>query len=119
MASVKFIEHNGKRILYIDLANSDMEILAMVVKETKALISKQPLQSVLTLTDVSGVRVHGMISKVAKEFTEHNKPYVKASAIIGLDEPRSNDFRQVMQYSQRDFKFFPNAQEAIAWLITQ
>ena len=119
MAGVKFIEHNGKKILYVDLAESDLEILAMVVEETQALISKQPLNSVLTLTDVSGIRVHGMISKVAKQFTEYNRPFVKAGAIIGLDHPRTNDFKQIMQYSKRDFKICETAQEAIEWLSAQ
>jgi hypothetical protein len=119
MAGVKFIEHEGKRILYIDLANSDLEILAMIVKETQVLISKQPLQSVLSLTDVTGIRVHGMITRVAKQFTEFNRAYVKASAIIGLDQARMFDFKQVMRYSQRDFKFFATAGEAKDWLITQ
>ena len=119
MAGVKFVEYKEKKILVIDLALSDLEEIVKVIRETKSLISKEPPASVLTLTDIKGVRFHGLVSKVAKEFTEFNKPFVKAGAIIGLDPGRVKEFAEIMQFSKRDFTFFPAAGEAKEWLIAQ
>ncbi len=119
MSSVKFIENNGKRILYMDAINCDLEDLMALIEKAKALIVLEPLDSVLTLTCLNKGTYHGGFRKVAKEFTMHNKPYVKAGAIIGLDPAAIKEFEEVMKYSQREFKFFADLPAALQWLIQQ
>jgi len=119
MPGAKFLGYKDKRILVIDLGNCDLENMVKIVKEAKVLIAKEPPQSVLTLTNVQGIKFHGLISKVAKEFTEHNKPFVKAAAIIGLDPVRVDDFKEIVDFARREFKVFESSEEAKDWLITQ
>jgi hypothetical protein len=119
MSAVTFIEHQGKRILYIDVANCDLEEMMEIFEKTKVLIANEPLKSVLTLTCLSKGSYHGVYRKVAKELTVHNKPYVRAGAIVGLDEATKKEFEEVMRYSHREFKFFDDIPHAAEWLIQQ
>ncbi|HLP18445.1 MAG TPA: hypothetical protein VK470_19455 [Bacteroidota bacterium] len=119
MPGVTFIERNGKRILFIDAANSDLEELMELIEKTKVLIVKEPLNSVLTLTVLKKGTYHGVFRKVAKEFTMFNKPYVRAGAIVGLDAATIKEFQEVMKYSQRQFNFFEDVPHAFEWLLTQ
>lgn len=119
MGGARFIEHEGKRILYIDFAGVEFEDLVGVIRECKKLIAKEPLGSVLTLTNVAGARVNPMTSKVLKEFTTFNKPYVKAGAVIGATGLLKLEFDVVMKFSGRVLARFDDVDKAKAWLITQ
>lgn len=119
MSSVRFIESNGKRIFYLDALNCDLEDLIILIEKAKAMIAKEPPNSVLSLTCLNKGSYHGGFKKVAKEFTMHNKSYVKAGAIIGLDNASVKEFDEVMKYSQREFKFFNDVPTALRWLVQQ
>jgi hypothetical protein len=119
MGSVRFIEDKGKRILFLDATNCDLEDLMTLIEQSKVLIVKEPLDSVLTLTCLNRGGYHGVFRKVAKEFTMFNKPYVKAGAIIGLDAATVKEFEEVMKYSQRKFGFFNELPAALQWLVQQ
>jgi len=118
MSSVRFIEDKGKRILYMDAVNCDLQDIMALIEKAKSLISKEPLDSVFTLTLLNKGSYHGGFRKVAKEFTAFNKPYVKAGAIVGLDAAALKEFEEVMKYSQREFKFFPDVPSALQWLMS-
>jgi hypothetical protein len=119
MSSVKFVEDKGKRILFIDAANCDLEEMMLVIEKSKALIVNEPLGSVLTLTVLTKGKYHGVFRKIAKEFTMFNKPYVKAGAIVGLEPVQVKEFEEVTNYSHREFKFFNDIPNALLWLLQQ
>lgn len=119
MGGVRFIEHEGKRILFIDFGGVEFEDLVGIIRECKKLIVKEVPGSVLTLTNVAGARVNPMTSKVLKEFTTFNKPYVKAGAVIGAHGLLKFEFDLVMKFSGRVLARFDNPEEAKAWLISQ
>ncbi len=119
MGGARFIEHGGKRILFIDFGGVEFEDLVGIIRESKKLISHEPHGSVLTLTNVAGARVNPMTSKVLKEFTTFNKPYVKAGAVIGATGLLKLEFDIVMKFSGRALARFDQAEEAKAWLVAQ
>jgi hypothetical protein len=119
MGGARFIEHDGKRILFIDFGGVEFEDLVGIIRESKKLISKEPPGSVLTLTNVAGARVNPMTSKVLKEFTKFNKPYVKAGAVIGAHGLLKLEFDLVMKFTGRVLGRFDTPEEAKAWLISQ
>ena len=119
MGGARFIEYEGKRILFIDFGGVEFEDLVGIIRESKKLISKEAPGSVLTLTNVAGARVNPMTSKVLKEFTTFNKPYVKAGAVIGATGLLKLEFDIVMKFSGRVLARFDTPEEAKAWLISQ
>jgi hypothetical protein len=119
MASAKFIELNGKRIFYLDAVNSDMEEMVTILGKAKSMIIEEPKGSVLMLTTLGSNNFHGIFKKIAKDFTLHNAPYIRFSAIVGLTAAQQQEFAEVANYSHRDFKFFNDIPSAIQWLIQQ
>jgi hypothetical protein len=53
-----------------------------------------------------------------KDFTTHNKPYVKAAAIIGISGIKKIIFEAVMMFSRRKIHIFNDMTEAKDWLVT-
>lgn len=119
MGGARFIDHRDKRILFIDFGGCDLEEFVGIIKESKKLIAKEPHASVLTMTNVSGAHINPMASKVLKEFTTFNKPYVKAGAVLGATGLLKLEFDIVTKFSSRTLARFDNPEEAMNWLASQ
>jgi hypothetical protein len=78
------MEQGGKRIFFVDFANTDISGVRSAIEEAKAVIGAQPPLSVLCLVDANGTKFSLDISDLIKEFTLHNKPFIKMTAIIGV-----------------------------------
>ena len=114
---VKFINHAGKDILFLDFSGCTMNEVLATIEESKQFIRTRPEGSVLTLTDVTNARFNEHITERMKEFTAHNKPYVKAAAIIGIVGIKKIIFEAVMMFSKRKIHIFENIHEAKEWLV--
>jgi hypothetical protein len=116
MERVKFVEHKGKKILYIDMKNClENETLA-VIEESKQIIRAQPEKSVLTLTDVTHTRYNAAVVASFQEYTKGNKTYVKAAAILGINAIKKIIFNKILEFSERDIKAFEDINKAKDWL---
>ena len=83
-ARVKFIDHMGKRVLFINYADCDIAMLKAVAEEMHRVICKEPPNSVLTLNDVTGTSFDSESVAVLKSKVAANAPYVKRAAVIGI-----------------------------------
>jgi hypothetical protein len=119
MGGVRFIDHRDKRILHIDFGGCELAEFVSIIKESKKLIAKEAFASVLTLTNVTGAHINPMASKVLKEFTAFNKPYVRAGAVLGASGLLKLEFDIVMKFSGRKLARFDNPDEAMNWLVAQ
>ena len=119
MAGAKFIVHQGRRILALDMSRCELDDIVHVIKEAKKLICQEPLNSVFTLTDVRGTHPSSSATRVLKEFTVHNKPYVRAGALVGVDALRKIAYAIVLKFSGRNFSLFDDIEEAKNWLAQQ
>ncbi len=114
---VKFINHAGKEILFLDFSGCTTNEVLATIEESKQVIRTRPEGSVLTLTDVTNARFNEDITERMKEFTAHNKPYVKAAAIIGISGIKKIIFEAVMMFSKRKIHIFESIHEAKEWLV--
>jgi hypothetical protein len=119
MAGTRIIEDQGKRILHIDIAQCDLEGVKKVVEDAKVIVAKQPEQSLLTLTNVAGTQLNSLVTRTLKDFAVHNKPFVRAGAVIGLDSLRRIEFNAVVRFSGRKLHAFDDFEKAKAWLLEQ
>ncbi len=119
MDRVRFIEHRGKAILFIDLSGCATEGLFPLVEEAKAAIRTQRHGSVLTLTDVTDTCFDSTLSVAMKELVQHNKPYVAAAAVVGVTGLKQIILNSVMRFSGRHLHAFPSLDEAKDWLASQ
>jgi hypothetical protein len=116
---VNFKEHKWRRILLIDFSNCTIDEALKTMEEAEKIIRAQPKESLLILTDVTNARYNMEAVEKLKEFTKGNKPYVRASAVVGLDGIKRIIYDAVVMFSKRTFPIFEDIEKAKDWLIEQ
>lgn len=116
---VNFITHKGKEILFLDYAGSGPADILAIIDEGKKAVSSRPEKAVMTLSDFTDVRFDESTSSAIKEFTAHNKPYVRAGAVVGVTGLKRIIFEAAMKFSGRRLSTFSTIDEAKDWLATQ
>ena len=114
---VQFIEFCGRRVLFIDYSHCDVAMLKSVSEEGHRVITLQPLNSVLTLNDVTGSGFDQESVNVLKSKVKDNAPFVKRAAVIGIRGLQSLIYEGVQAFSSRRIPQFPSRQEALEWLV--
>ena len=114
---VRFVEHKGRQILFHDFSNLlKVEDALAAIAESRAIVRKQPPNSVLTLTEVTGSRFNREIVEALKELTKGNKPHVKAGAIVGMTGIQRVVYIAVTQFTGRRLPTFDTVLEAKDYL---
>lgn len=116
MERVKFIQHSGRDILLLDFSECSAGDACSVIDQAIPVIKTRQPDSLLTLTDVTNMRFDDKLSQKMKEFTAHNKPYVRAAAVVGVTGLKKILFDAVMIFSKRKFHAFEDREKAKTWL---
>ncbi len=116
MKRVQFIEHKGKKMLHLDFSECKVAELDATIEEAKQVISGQPSDSLLVLTDVTDTEMSRETSRLIKDFTAHNKPYVTASAVVGVSGLKKVIYDAVIRFSGRHIATFATVEQAKEWL---
>ena len=116
----RMIRHKGKEIMlldYSDVMTTD-EALGLI-DESKRLIAQQPENSLRTLTYVRGARYSAPVIEAMKDMVAHNRPYVRAAAVVGMNTLHRIIYRAVTTFSRRNIAVFDELEEAKDWLVEQ
>lgn len=117
MPSVRIIQEQDTKIVYNDMAFAKPEEAIACCQDSQRIIGSFPEGSALVLVDVSGMRFNRDVIQVVKETTRKNKPYVKTTAVFGLEGFTKILINSVISFSGRDMKLFKNKEEALNWLL--
>ena len=120
MGRISEVMHEGKRILIQDFSNMRPgEEFRRGIAEAKAFIAGQPPKSVLSVFDATQAFYDTEVLVELKDFTKHNEPYIKASAVVGVTGVASIAVMAVSRFSGRTFKIFDDRVSAMDWLVAQ
>lgn len=114
---VKFIEHKGEKILFIDMSNLLEKEVLEVIDYAKRIIRSQPENSLLTLTDLTHTRYNVEVVSAMQEYTSGNKPFVKKAAVLGINPIKRIILNKIMEFSKRDLIAFDSIEKAKDWLV--
>jgi hypothetical protein len=114
---VRMIEHGIVMLDFSNISEPDKELHHSGIAKT--LIASQPKGQALVLTDVTGSNFSQQSLDRLKDLMQHNRPYVKASALVGLSALTRVVFRAVMALTRRDIRVFESRKEAIAYLLSK
>jgi hypothetical protein len=114
---LRFIEHAGKRVMFLDFTNCSHAETMHLLSEIKATIEEQPKGSVLVLADFHGAQFDREIATRIKEVLVFDRPYVKRSAWIGSESVPHIFHENFQHFSQRDLPVFSTREEALDWLV--
>jgi hypothetical protein len=83
MSGYSTVSHQGKTIVILDFSNTWPAEAILAMAEAQQKIAALPLNSALILTDVANTIFTSESINALKAFVSKNKPYVKASAVVG------------------------------------
>jgi len=117
MFEPRFVEHGGRRILRLDYTDLGQAELRAAFDRAAAVITAEPRGSLRILTILRS-RFNEESAEALKRYARGNRPYVKASAVIGTS------FWKVVVASlkiaeRKDLVLFEDEAAALDWLARQ
>ena len=110
--------HKGHKIILLDLKGVQPEGIVSRVEQAKKMIFESPPVSVLILTDFRNMRYDKERTEYAKQTSKEIKPFVKKSALLGIEGLKKIIVQSMMVFSGRtNMKPFSEVKEALEWLI--
>jgi hypothetical protein len=119
MDRIRFITHQGKRVLLVDLTNCSANDVMKVMAEVQRIVTAQPRESTLTLGDLTGAQFSRDVITRMKEVAVFDRPYVKRSAIVGAEGLPKVFYEALRTFSRREFPRFKTREEALDWLVKE
>jgi len=119
MEEVSFITFCGKEILQVRFEQGeDIIQIDSIAREVKRIVSGQPPGSLLILTIVRDFDLTPNILLQFKELMIHNKPHVKASALVGLVDDKIRFFDSLGPETERHIQIFDDTGTAKRYLVS-
>ncbi|MGD1044893.1 MAG: hypothetical protein ABR936_06145 [Bacteroidota bacterium] len=122
MAGVYELNYKGKNILCLDVAGlklKDKPEFQKNIEYAEEQIQKCPLKSLLLITNVTDTGFDTQVAAIMGEYADHNTPYVKASALVGVSGVQKVVLAAIKALIGRDFYLADSLEEAQEWLIQQ
>jgi hypothetical protein len=116
LSRIRFIQHNKKQILLVDLSNCSADEVEEIVRAVPAVVTAQPRDSVLILSDFSGASFNKESILAMKESAVFDKPHIKKSAWVGAESLPEVFQENIKNFSRREFPRFKDRQEALEFL---
>ena len=114
-----FIEHRGVRILLLDFSRvMDSDMALRTIAQAKEVVAGQPHDSLLTLTTVEGSHFDSSIVTALRDLAEHNRPYVRAAAVVGLSGLMRVVFSTLVHLTGRNMRAFDRMEDARDYLAS-
>ncbi len=109
------------RVILLDFSGiTDIEAGLAEVERARAFVATHPAdQSHCTLTDVRRTRYDKRIIEAFKGLTVHNRPFVRAAAVVSDSALHRAAISMIALFSRRKIETFASREEALAWLATQ
>jgi hypothetical protein len=119
MGRVRIVSHRGTPILFQDFSQvRSAEEGLRAIDEARAFIEGQP-PGALVLTDVTASTFDQRVVDALKELAEHHKPFVAASAIVGMSPIQRVIYATLVKITGRVVRPFTTLEEAKDWLVDQ
>ena len=97
---IRFIDHEGKKILLVDFSNCPANEVEEIARAVPDYITVQPRGSVLVLTDFTAAVFDRDAVRAVKETAVFDKPYVKKSALIGTEDLPASFYDELKSFSR-------------------
>ncbi len=117
MDRVRFITHQSKQILLVDLTDCNAEEVIELL--TQVQMTTQERNSVLTLCDLTGTQFSRAAITRMKEVAVFDRPYVKRAAMVGAESLPKVFYDALKTFSRREFLRFKTREEAMDWLVRE
>ena len=120
MPSYQWIQHKGKRILYMDIASQTTEEFIDITERIKQVVLKEPPKSIYCLVNVKDGKFNNDIINIIKVFAKETEPYVKITASIGVEGLKKIIHSGIILFTgNKNLILKDTKEEALDWLVEQ
>jgi len=119
MDRVRFITHQSKQILLVDLTDCNAEEVIELLTQVQRIVTTQERNSVLTLCDLTGTQFSRAAITRMKEVAVFDRPYVKRAAMVGAESLPKVFYDALQTFSRREFLRFKTQEEAMDSLVRE
>jgi stage II sporulation SpoAA-like protein len=119
MDRIQTVTHKGKQIVVVDYGGLTATEYPAVMRRAMAFIAGLGKGEVLTATVVAGTRFGVGTTDDVKAYSAHIRPYVKASAVVGLSGLQKVIFATVRPFLSQNLQAFDDLEKAKEWLASQ
>jgi len=117
---IQYLTVNTKTILYVDYSElKNPEEIINILDQTAKEIRNKPAESVLILSNFTNISFNKELTAAMKEFVAKNKPYIKKSAVIGIDGLIAIVFKSLVTLTGRKINDFKTKEEALKFLANE
>jgi hypothetical protein len=116
MDRVRIENHRGQRLVIVDGTDVGADEYPAVLRAGARTISLEPPGSVRLLTVVTRARYGRGAAENIKTYSAAIKPYLKASAVVGLSPLQQVIFWAIKPFAHRTLTSFATLDEARDWL---
>jgi hypothetical protein len=116
---LRFIKHNGYAIFLIDFSHCKETEILLLLEQVRAIVARHAKGTLLTLGDFTDAEVDRKVATRLKEVLTLDRPYVKRSAIVGVESMPHVFYENAKSFSHRDIPAFKTREEAMDWLIAE
>jgi hypothetical protein len=114
---VRFITHQGQRILLVDLSGCTAEQVATISDLVPSYVTPEPRGSVLILADFTNAQIDRDALEHLKKAMVYDRPHIKRSAWIGAAGFPKAFYENVKAFTVREFPVFETREQALAYLV--
>lgn len=119
MGSVSTIMYKGISILYNDMSEARPSDVIELCMQSREAMKKCAPHSVYVLVNVKNIRFNSQVIQVIKETTKINSPFVKTTAVYGLEGFTLTLVQMVAKFSGRELRPVATLEEGKEWLVEQ
>ncbi|MBC7920488.1 MAG: hypothetical protein H7Z75_05295 [Ferruginibacter sp.] len=116
MAAIQFIRHRNLLICYTDLSGAKTDEVVGICRQSRRLMRDVPENSVYSLINIQDTQFNVEYLPIIQETLRANRPFVRASALIGLDGLTTTLTQVITVFSGRDVRVFKELAPAKEWL---
>lgn len=113
---VRFITHQGQRILLVDLTGCTSAQVATICDLVPSYVTPEPRGSVLLLADFTDAQLDRNSLEHLKKAMVYDRPHVKRSAWVGAASVPKAFYENVKAFTVREFPIFQTREQAMVYL---
>jgi len=118
MDRMRFITHQGQRILLVDCTDCSPDEVAMIADLVPETITQEPLGSVLVLADFSRAQFTRESVERMKIAAVFDRPHLKRSAWVLTENLPKALYDSIRSFSGRQIPIFATREEAMDYLVS-
>ena len=114
----KWIEYNGKKILYQDFSNLFFNTKAIQeeLAQVQEIVMGEPENSVLIISDFTNTEITNELMPILNEASRKTKPHVRKTATLGITGVKRTLGDLLSRITGQAILYFTNEKEAKDWL---